>query len=123
MEIAEPNSDIVSTGISPPLKRRKVRRGTQSCWECKRRKTRCTFATPHESVCDGCRSRRVKCISQNFDDRALESDDKTDRQSRTEASAGRLVTPNGNSLTNSEIQVGDCAKQKSTVSIVYSLLS
>lgn len=121
--MTESSFDINCTGTSPPLKRRKVRRGTQSCWECKRRKTRCTFATPHESVCDGCRSRRVKCISQNFDDRAVESDDKTVGQRRTETAAGRLVTPNGNGLTDSEIQVGECAKQKASVSIVYRLLS
>ncbi|KAH8822029.1 hypothetical protein F5884DRAFT_817262 [Xylogone sp. PMI_703] len=50
------------------LKRRKVRRGTQSCWECKRRKIRCTFATPKETTCDGCRSRRTRCIGQEFYD-------------------------------------------------------
>ena len=47
-------------------KRRRVRRGTQSCWECKRRKIRCTFVAPTESVCDGCKSRLVECISQEF---------------------------------------------------------
>ncbi|KAB5580228.1 hypothetical protein GE09DRAFT_1167776 [Coniochaeta sp. 2T2.1] len=51
--------------LSPPLKRRRVRRGTQSCWECKRRKIRCSFTVPDESVCDGCRSRGVKCTSQD----------------------------------------------------------
>ncbi|KAK0657628.1 hypothetical protein B0T16DRAFT_402194 [Cercophora newfieldiana] len=50
----------------PALKRRKLRKGTQSCWECKRRKTRCTFVSPRESVCDGCRSREVQCVSQEF---------------------------------------------------------
>ncbi|KAK8067243.1 hypothetical protein PG997_013990 [Apiospora hydei] len=53
----------------PPLpKRRKIRKGTQSCWECKRRKVRCTYASPADSICDGCRSRRTKCVSQEFDD-------------------------------------------------------
>ncbi|CAI6099244.1 unnamed protein product [Clonostachys chloroleuca] len=52
---------------TPSRKRRKIRKGTQSCWECKRRKIRCTFATPAENTCDGCRSRRTKCISQEFD--------------------------------------------------------
>ncbi|KAL6818035.1 hypothetical protein GGI42DRAFT_309221 [Trichoderma sp. SZMC 28013] len=57
-------------GQSPTPKRRKIRKGTQSCWECKRRKIRCTFAAPTETVCDGCRSRRVKCISQEYYDDA-----------------------------------------------------
>jgi hypothetical protein len=48
------------------LKRRKVRRGTQNCWECRRRKIRCTYAVPTDSVCDGCKSRRLRCISQIF---------------------------------------------------------
>ncbi|OIW34604.1 hypothetical protein CONLIGDRAFT_13887 [Coniochaeta ligniaria NRRL 30616] len=55
-----------STEMPRALKRRKVRKGTQSCWECKRRKIRCTFVAPTEAICDGCRSRRVKCISQEF---------------------------------------------------------
>ncbi|KAI1085986.1 hypothetical protein F5B19DRAFT_210324 [Rostrohypoxylon terebratum] len=51
-----------------PLKRRKLRKGTQSCWECKRRKIRCTFAAPTDATCDGCKSRQTKCISQEFPD-------------------------------------------------------
>ncbi|KAK6498291.1 hypothetical protein TWF481_010882 [Arthrobotrys musiformis] len=47
---------------------RKVRKGTQSCWECKRRKIRCTFATPRNSVCDGCKSRQTRCIGQEYED-------------------------------------------------------
>ncbi|KEF57114.1 uncharacterized protein A1O9_07304 [Exophiala aquamarina CBS 119918] len=47
-------------------KRRKIRKGTQSCWECKRRKIRCTFNAPTEAICDGCRSRQTRCISQEF---------------------------------------------------------
>ncbi|KAH7024979.1 uncharacterized protein B0I36DRAFT_366877 [Microdochium trichocladiopsis] len=58
-------------------KRRRVRKGTQSCWQCKRRKTRCTFfaaraAAPGDGrlqgPCDGCRSRRTKCVSQEFEE-------------------------------------------------------
>ncbi|KAK7966218.1 uncharacterized protein PG986_000495 [Apiospora aurea] len=52
----------------PLPKRRKIRKGTQSCWECKRRKVWCTYASPADSICDGCRSRRTKCVSQEFDD-------------------------------------------------------
>ncbi|KAK4454646.1 hypothetical protein QBC34DRAFT_392261 [Podospora aff. communis PSN243] len=63
----KPHSLYKSRNMAEPaLKRRKVRKGTQSCWECKRRKTRCTFVSPRESVCDGCRSRQTKCIGQDF---------------------------------------------------------
>ena len=49
-------------------KRRKVRKGTRSCWECKRRKMRCIFeslAGP-DSNCQGCRRRGSTCISQDL---------------------------------------------------------
>ncbi|KXJ85764.1 hypothetical protein Micbo1qcDRAFT_237333 [Microdochium bolleyi] len=67
---------------SPVAKRRRIRKGTVSCWECKRRKTRCTYAAsestsistaaahasePRDGRCDGCRSRGTDCISQEFD--------------------------------------------------------
>lgn len=47
-------------------KRRKVRRGTRSCWECKRRKTRCTFASSDGATCTDCRRRGTACISQDM---------------------------------------------------------
>ena len=46
--------------------RRKVRKGTQSCWECKRRKVRCTFAAPRDVTCEGCKRRGTGCVSQEF---------------------------------------------------------
>lgn len=69
---------------SPSRKRRKVRKGTQSCWECKRRKVRCTFATAAAStVCDGCRSRRTRCVGQEFEDVSTGAE-RRDRLSRVE---------------------------------------
>lgn len=50
----------------PPLKRRKVRKGTHTCWECKRRKVRCIFAAPGDAVCTGCAKRCLRCVSQEF---------------------------------------------------------
>jgi hypothetical protein len=49
-----------SSARSP--KRRKLRKGTVSCWECKRRKAKCTFSG--HAVCDGCIRRGTDCISQ-----------------------------------------------------------
>ncbi|KAM0354387.1 hypothetical protein ACHAPU_001431 [Fusarium lateritium] len=48
--------------LSAP-KRRKLRKGTQSCWECKRRKAKCIFADSSE-VCDFCKRRGTDCVSQ-----------------------------------------------------------
>ncbi|KAJ5763786.1 hypothetical protein N7533_002467 [Penicillium manginii] len=54
---------------NPPVsKRRKVRKGTQSCWECKRRKVRC-ITSQGSFTCDNCRRRRTSCIAQDLPDR------------------------------------------------------
>lgn len=48
-------------------KRRKVRKGTHSCWECKRRKMKCRFDPCIASTsCNGCRRRGSPCVSQEF---------------------------------------------------------
>lgn len=50
------------------LKRRKTRKGTRSCWQCKRRKVKCTYASPAEDVCIGCARRCLDCVGQEFPD-------------------------------------------------------
>lgn len=52
----------------PPTKRRKVRKGTKSCWECRRRKIKCQFDNPDDINCIGCKQRGAVCRSQEFDD-------------------------------------------------------
>lgn len=46
---------------------RKCRKGTISCWACKKRKVRCNFVKG-DSTCDGCKIRDIACISQEFPD-------------------------------------------------------
>ncbi|KAF7586168.1 hypothetical protein BBP40_009334 [Aspergillus hancockii] len=53
--------------MEPQPKRRKVRKGTHSCWECKRRKAKCIFPSPTESTCVGCQSRGTSCVSQELE--------------------------------------------------------
>ncbi|KAM0347408.1 hypothetical protein ACHAPU_004929 [Fusarium lateritium] len=48
----------------PPTKRRKVRKGTRSCWECRRRKIKCQFTDEDDTVCIGCVQRETSCLSQ-----------------------------------------------------------
>ncbi|KAK4947827.1 hypothetical protein LTR10_013335 [Elasticomyces elasticus] len=55
-------------GAGANAKRRKIRKGTRSCWECKRRKIRCSFSTSSDAVCIGCRRRGTSCISQEYRD-------------------------------------------------------
>src|ERR1700742_4566356 len=67
----------VSAPDTPPeSKRRKVRKGTFSCWECKRRKMRCILDPPN-TVCNSCRRRASKCISQEFPEDGWVSHERT----------------------------------------------
>ncbi|KAK6216833.1 c6 zinc finger domain-containing protein [Colletotrichum tabaci] len=51
-----------------PSKKRKVRKGTRSCWQCRKRKIRCEFTSNEEQTCNGCKSRGTTCVSQEFND-------------------------------------------------------
>ncbi|KAJ5242271.1 uncharacterized protein N7469_000598 [Penicillium citrinum] len=61
-----PALDLDDWDSVPPSKRKKLRRGTRSCWECKRRKMKCVFESPDDAVCVGCHRRWTKCVSQEF---------------------------------------------------------
>ncbi|OTA94729.1 hypothetical protein M434DRAFT_382830 [Hypoxylon sp. CO27-5] len=83
-----------ATGGTPNMtRRRKIRKGTQSCWECKRRKIRCTFAAATDVICDGCKSRQTRCISQEFHDEVMLGK-RVDRLSRMESLVEQLVKQN-----------------------------
>jgi hypothetical protein len=47
-------------------RRRSLRKGTHSCWECKRRKEKCSF--DDGDICTGCVRRGTECVSQRFVD-------------------------------------------------------
>ncbi|KAJ4200251.1 hypothetical protein NW767_007772 [Fusarium falciforme] len=96
-----PNQAVVE--VQAPRKRFRVRKGTKSCWECKRRKIRCTFAASTDMRCTGCKRRRTACVSQEFPDEstAFCSTDigrppaYRDRLGRLEASVELLVKSSG----------------------------
>ncbi|KAF2824719.1 hypothetical protein CC86DRAFT_295670 [Ophiobolus disseminans] len=48
-------------------RKRNLRKGTHSCWACKRRKEKCTFGD-NSDVCTGCLRRGTRCVSQRFAD-------------------------------------------------------
>lgn len=56
----------VSLNQETSAKRRKIRKGTRSCWECKRRKMRCIFASSEDVTCISCQRRRSPCVSQEM---------------------------------------------------------
>ncbi|QSZ33007.1 hypothetical protein DSL72_002592 [Monilinia vaccinii-corymbosi] len=47
-------------------RRKRVRKGTKSCWECKRRKVKCQMSSENVSICSGCLSRGTTCLSQEY---------------------------------------------------------
>ncbi|CAM1511972.1 Fc.00g094850.m01.CDS01 [Cosmosporella sp. VM-42] len=86
----------------PTVKRRKVRKGTRSCWECKGRKVKCTYMTPGDTVCDGCIRRGTSCISQELPEQPLAPVDRRrqigNRMVRVEGLLERLVKETGDRL-------------------------
>ncbi|EFR00359.1 hypothetical protein MGYG_03361 [Nannizzia gypsea CBS 118893] len=44
--------------------RKKMRKGTKSCYECRRRKIRCTYAASRPGICNECHARGSSCIDQ-----------------------------------------------------------
>ncbi|TFA97878.1 putative transcription factor gsfR1 [Trichoderma ghanense] len=60
-----------ASSTSAGAERRKLRRGTTSCWECKRRKTRCHFEKSGSSACESCERRGCKCVLQHVEERSL----------------------------------------------------
>jgi hypothetical protein len=55
----------------PAVKRRKIRKGTQSCWRCKRQKSRCEFLQSDDDACIACRKRGVQCTRQDEPEQPL----------------------------------------------------
>lgn len=53
-----------SSSLEPAQKRRKIRKGTFSCWECKNRKIRCQFTTSSATICAFCQRKGTWCINQ-----------------------------------------------------------
>jgi Fungal Zn(2)-Cys(6) binuclear cluster domain len=89
-------------------KRRKIRKGTRSCWECKRRKLKCLFENglPTDSICTGCRRRGTKCVSQELPEEVSAPVDKArqlrERVVRVEAQLEQLIKKGGNDGPTSE---------------------
>ncbi|KAK0653847.1 hypothetical protein QBC41DRAFT_61144 [Cercophora samala] len=85
----------VDTQNALKLRARRIRKGTHSCWECKRRKIRCTFAAPSDAVCIGCHRRGTDCRSQELPEEPSTPADRTrqmgDRIIRVETLIEHLV--------------------------------
>ncbi|KAL6814471.1 hypothetical protein J3E69DRAFT_347315 [Trichoderma sp. SZMC 28015] len=135
-----------STDAMSPPQLRKVRKGTRSCWECKRRKIRCTFPSGNTSICNWCISHGSTCISQRFQDetgdasraqsmesrmmrvenlleQVLEKLDSVSRQSHAEQSPGRPTTVDdstGIDVVNTTSNVSAPSSSSAVVSVFQS---
>jgi hypothetical protein len=92
----------------PTAKRRKVRKGTRNCWECKRRKVRCTFDAATDTNCENCFRRGTACVSQEHNDeqemriQKIKGDQEA-RLSRVEILLERLIG-NGTTIQGSRFR-------------------
>jgi hypothetical protein len=106
---AGPGSD----DIEPDAKRRKLRKGTRSCWECKRRKVRCCFDAPSDEICVACRRRGTHCVSQEFPEEVSQTEDNRsqvrDRIVRVEALLSQLVKKVGHETESGGMSTSDRA--------------
>ncbi|KJK60901.1 fungal transcription factor regulatory middle homology region [Aspergillus parasiticus SU-1] len=77
----------------PP--RKKVRKGTRSCWECKHRKVRCHFVSDGDQSCRECLTRGTPCRSQDLPEpentRELDRASLSDRLGRVESLLERVL--------------------------------
>lgn len=62
-----------SPSPEPDPKRRKMRKGTKSCWDCKKRKVKCTFDATSDTVCIGCRRRGAPCVGQQLSEEEFQA--------------------------------------------------
>ncbi|KAF9250220.1 transcriptional regulator family: Fungal Specific TF [Penicillium roqueforti] len=61
--IHDPHARPERPGDQP---RKKIRKGTRSCWQCKHRKVRCIFVSDSEQSCKECLARGLPCRSQEL---------------------------------------------------------
>ncbi len=78
-----------STSVESEAKRRKIRKGTHSCWECKRRKIRC-IPVP-DGPCQSCHQRGTACINQEISEGEIISSEMKNPLVRVEALINQLA--------------------------------
>ncbi|OIW24128.1 hypothetical protein CONLIGDRAFT_636921 [Coniochaeta ligniaria NRRL 30616] len=87
------------------FKRQKTRKGTRSCWACKRRKVKCTYASRADDMCIGCTRRCLDCVGQEFPEQDPRPSSKSrlvgDRIGRLEAMMQQLAEQVGGASSSS----------------------
>ncbi|KZT52969.1 hypothetical protein CALCODRAFT_486734 [Calocera cornea HHB12733] len=78
----------------PP--RKKMRKGTHSCAECRRRKVRCIYASSSAIVCNECVARGTRCVSQEEEEPVPDArKNLRERVGRLEGLVDKLLARNG----------------------------
>ncbi|KAM6478415.1 hypothetical protein HDV62DRAFT_400921 [Trichoderma sp. SZMC 28011] len=107
----------------PQPKRRKVRKGTRSCWECRRRKMKCIFGSPADTACISCKRRGAKCVDQQFPEHISTPLDRSlqmgDRVVRVEALVEQLL----NTVSNSSDPCCTCATAQDNETSRHNIIS
>ncbi|EJU00963.1 hypothetical protein DACRYDRAFT_89383 [Dacryopinax primogenitus] len=76
--------------------RKKMRKGTHSCAECRRRKVRCIFASSTAQICNECVARGTRCLSQEEEEPVPDTrKNLRERVGRLEGLVDRLLSRNG----------------------------
>ncbi|KAI4171621.1 MAG: hypothetical protein LQ343_004099 [Gyalolechia ehrenbergii] len=80
-----------SSESSDPHPRKRMRKGTHSCQECRRRKIRCIFE-PDASTCNRCLTKGLSCTEQEYGDaKALGADRRKSVRERTSDLEGMIT--------------------------------
>ncbi|KAJ5624638.1 hypothetical protein N7510_000947, partial [Penicillium lagena] len=102
-------------------KRRKVRKGTRSCWECRRRKMKCIFSSSKDTICIRCTRRGIKCVGQEFPEEISTSLDRSlqmgDRVGRVEALVEQLLEKG----SDNPDPLGGCIPGKETGKLTHDI--
>ena len=89
------------------VKRQRIRKGTFSCWECKRRKTKCEFKPATGTLCLSCQRRGTSCIGQEYAESSEPSSAEVEQRiDHVESLVNRLVQQRGSqSVRYSELAI------------------
>lgn len=98
--ITHAQKSFFSPGMPRPEQTR-PRKGTRSCWECKRRKARCVMPAPPsmmppsspraERACEACRVRGTQCVPQHLPDPGRSIGRSADRLGRVEEMLQKIL--------------------------------
>jgi len=96
-------------------KRRKIRKGTHSCWECKLKKMKCIFeGSPNPDAdsnasCINCQRRGTKCVSQEFE---FSEESSSSLKRKKQSQKGRQVDEDHDRVVRVEALVEKLIKEK-----------